>query len=258
MAMDFELEHKEPIGGAVIQAKEHKVFSATEPNTDKKPKSNVFLNHVLFVSFRKLFHNKLLKLGLIACVFLASIVWTNWIFSNLQTSVQFQQELMQKQYDLRRDIQRSTNSIIAYNDADIDQKRQQAEAFLFTGYIEIAQWLYRLSEESKQNDMTIEYQMFDAVEDEQLKGIFIIPIEITVLALSKDSVNKTYDDFLRFLHIVVSDKKYKRFLSASIVNSSEASAQMAIKIEVRKRQDDFVPASNGPSTLLSDDMAIVE
>lgn len=287
MAIDFEMEPQETLDAEHAPVKKPKAYIAAQeqPNNSAPHKPDSLTNkfsggdteadadvnvhnsdekkettktQLISSVFKKIFSYKLLNLALIVCVFLASIVWTNSILSNLQTSVQFEQELMHKQYDLLRQIQQSKNSINAYNQTDGEQLRQQAEALVFTDFLKIAEWLYRLSRESAQHNVSMEYQLYDAIADEKLNDIFIVPIEMTVVASNTNSVNQPYDNLLSFLHMLVSDMKYKQFMSAVIQKKDHENTQMIINIEVRKRPDDVVPAPFPSSSLSSQGMEIVE
>lgn len=205
----------------------------TKKTSPKKPnkKSSRFANR------------NLVYLIFITLVIIFSSYWTHFILSSKQTSVQFKQTLLQQISTVEIEKSMLTQKLSEFNKESVDAKKLAAQKTVFSGYLELADWLYYLSELGESTGMRVEYQLFDANQDSVLRNMHIVPMEIRVFANSEESKISNFQNFMSFLQILTGDNKYKKFTAASIENQGQQSALLTMKLEVRK-QEDNLSASN--------------
>ena len=195
---------------------------------------------------KKLFRNKKFDAVWITVVFLSSMSWTLWELTHFQSSVEYKQELIQRQYHLDTEIQSLKGQIKNHQQNANNSKTDIAQSTVFSGYTEIAEWLYRLTEESRRNDLRMEYQLYDAELDERLHNIYNIPIELELIAVREHNLDVAYQQFLNFIEIFISQARYILVTAASIENIGSNSARLIMKFDVRKREDNISTISNEP------------
>lgn len=184
-------------------------------------------------------------LFIIALIVIGSVYWTHYILSQTQNNAQNEQMVLARINQIQNEKRILEDKINTLNQQDISDKRLRAQNTVFKGYLDIADWIYRLNEVGDKNGMKVEYQLFEGKQDDKLTDITVVPMEIRVLSSVESGTNSNYKQFLEFIQIIVDDGKYKKFTGAGIENQGQYSALLSLKIEVRKKSDELL-ADNQP------------
>ncbi|GEM_PF-7069645 len=188
--------------------------------------------------------NKIFNVVFFGLVVVTAVGWTHYKLTNAQSSVDYERELYVKESALQAEIMALNEKISAYNVAEMSQNKIEAEASVFSGYLEIADWLYQLSQHAAKSELIVEYQLFDGTEDSDLPDTLVVPMDMSVTAMQSSATDKIYQQFLTFMQTLIDEQKYKKFVAASIENVGNNSAKLSLKLEIRKRKDNMSTSSS--------------
>ena len=177
---------------------------------------------------------------LISIAVVVSTYWTHSVLTNKQTSLEYKQALLQQINAIELEKTMLEEKLAAYSQEDASTQRMGAETTVFSGYLELADWLYSLSALGAQNGMRMEYELYDTKQDITLGNVQVVPMEIRIISSVTQNNESNFNKFISFIQVLVSDDKYKKFTAASIEKQGQDGAQMSLKIEVRKREDTLV------------------
>ena len=211
---------------ASIEEPEHEA-----PKEEALERSESFLAKVL--------HNKKKDAAIITLVVSASLVWTIWVVLNFQTNIEYKQSLLQQQYYFENEINNLQNKIDVLSARQTEKKAFYANSRVFSGYQEIAEWLYELAERSRRNNLLVEYQLNDVIKDERLENIYIIPLELEILAIREHSMQGVYNQFLDYMDNFLQQPIYLNLVGAEIENVNAKTGKLAIKVHIKMWSDNL-------------------
>lgn len=185
-------------------------------------------------------NKNLLYLIFISVIIVVSTYWTHSVLTNKQTSLEYKQGLLQQISTIELEKSMLEEKLATFSQDDASTLRLGAETTVFTGYLELADWLYSLSELGAQNGVRMEYELFDTKQDLTLGNVHVVPMEIRVISSMEQNDESNFNKFINFMQVLVNDNKYKKFTAASIEKQGQNGAQMSLNIEVRKREDTLI------------------